>query len=167
MNVNKSKSRIIFLRGVFPVDCETINDKFRKHVMSDISERVDAQQAYNCIPKTFTTIEEWTKSTNIKCWFCTCSFSTRPVFVPGRNISQVNGNFCSFNCAEAWINQQPLSSQWEMREQLKELYYIFNGRRITTILPAYDKVEMKEYGGRLSRAAYIKKNMDLDALHHQ
>lgn len=165
MDVTKTnKSRIIFLRGVFLVDCETFNDKFRKHVMADITEKIDTQQAYDIIPKEFITLDAWPKSTNIKCWYCTLGFSTRPVFVPGRNIKQVNGNFCGFNCAAAWINQQPENVQWEMREQLKELYYIFIGKRINVILPAFNKTEMKEYGGMLTRVSYIKKNTELDAL---
>lgn len=165
MNVTKTnKSRIIFLRGVFLADCETINDKFRKHVMSDVGEKIETQQSYDIIPKVFTSLDSWPKSTNIKCWFCTLTFSTRPVFVPGRDIKQVNGNFCWFNCAAAWINLQPENVQWEMREQLKELYYIFTGKRVNVILPAHAKTEMKEYGGMSTRAAYIKKNAELDIL---
>ena len=165
MNVTKTnKSRIIFLRGVFLADCETFNDKFRKHVMAEVAEKIDTQQSYDTIPKEFTTLEIWPKSTNIKCWSCTLNFSTRPIFVPGRNIKQVNGNFCSFNCAAAWINLQTENVQWEMRQQLKELYYIFNGKRIDVILPAHDKTEMKEYGGMSTRVAYIKKNAELDTL---
>lgn len=165
MNVTKtSKSRIIFLRGVFMADCETLNDKFRRHIMADVAEKVDTLQSYDIISKVFTSLESWPKTTNVKCWFCTCGFSSRPIFVPGRDIKQVTGNFCSFNCAAAWIKQQPENAQWEMREQLKELYYIFNGKRVNVILPAYDKIEMKEYGGMLTRAAYIKKNTELDTL---
>lgn len=161
----KSKAKVLFLRGIFLKDCESFSDKFKKHILSDVDDKGDNLcQVYDTIPKRFTGLDTWPTTTNLKCWFCTCNFSHRPVFVPGREFSTVNGIFCSFPCSMGWINQQPLNTQWEMKEQLKELYYIFNGKRVSVIVPSCDKTYMKEYGGDLSRAKYIKKIKELEEL---
>jgi len=162
----RKKSNILFLRGVFPEQWESNDDKFKRFIMLDVvDEKTESEiNIYESIPIKFNGLDQWPKTINIKCWHCTCSFTTIPIFVPGRDISIVNGIFCTFSCAEAWIESQPITQQWEMRKQLRELYYIFNKTRVSVIIPSLNKSMLKEYGGTLNHAQFSKRIRDINDL---
>ena len=134
---------------------------------------------YDAIPPTFTTIDRWPATTNLRCWQCDERFDTPPCFVPthvrevtrpGAPDSQiefgVHGNMCSFVCAELWISTQyagDAERQWRARDNLAIVYFMFTGRRTACIRPAPNKTEMREYGGVLSADEFRAKKVRAEA----
>jgi hypothetical protein len=62
----------------------------------------DVLQCYNGIEQVYP------KHTDIWCWWCCHPFDERPCFIPTkydprRNRYQIQGNFCSWNCAKAYL----------------------------------------------------------------
>ena len=110
------------------------------------------------IPHRFTSLEEWPLRTNLRCWECDCTFDDRPKFAPtyvreaemgGLEVG-VRGNFCTFNCAELWIEVHFAGKPdllWRAQSALCLVYFLFTGYRVSRILPAPDKTERREYGG--------------------
>lgn len=147
---------VLFLRGCFLSDCKSIEDKFDEKLLNEGSYGNTYEiknTTYDKIPKTFTSLESWKKSTNLKCWYCDCTFESVPLFIP-KNVEKdgsmgVLGNFCSWNCASSHINLHFDSDQkWEKCLLLKLLYRDFTGDEINEILPAPNKTEMIQYGGK-------------------
>lgn len=109
------------------------------------------------IPHRFTTLAEWPHNTNLRCWQCNFTFDDRPKFVPtyvresergGVDIG-VRGNFCTFNCAELWIEIEyagQLDQQWRAQDALCIVYFLFTGHRVSRILPAPRHTRMRQYG---------------------
>ena len=99
----------------------------------------------------------WVKSTNCKCWECTCIFAGPPVFIPlyirknesGETEIGVYGNFCWFNCAQKWINEKCKSdgTHDDRTRMLKILYKMFTGNRIQKIIEPEDKTIMQQFCG--------------------
>ena len=161
---------ILFLRGCFLGDCNSIEDMFDEQLVNQSMTECEIYEMsntiYDEIPKTFTTKEEWTKKTNLKCWSCDCNFHNVPVFIPNsleRSESVDNtygnmdvlGNFCSWNCAAQFINLYYTGTEkWEKHELLKLLYKNFTGSTIDEIVPSPPKTQMKQYGGKKTQKEY-------------
>ncbi len=172
------KAPILFLRGIFPEQCETVTDKFRKHVMQDVvnEEKTNSisyldttpgdntNSPFNTIPEKWVDYDSWITSTNLRCCNCTLNFKNKPHFILGRDMQKPIGNFCTANCAETWIDTQPKNIQWELRNGNKEAYYLLHRRRVVCIPGAPCKEDMKQYGGSLTSTQFIKKLKTLEAL---
>jgi len=165
---------ILFLKGCFIKDCETIEDVFNDRLLHDIkTESYEPESKYNKIKTKFTSLELWPKSNNIDCWHCSCSFESIPIFIPEKITPSpdpeilygdinVYGNFCSWCCASAHIYdtlKYKLSENiaWDMYKMLCILYFIFTNKRINHIPQSLPKTIMKKYGGKISTLEY--KNM--------
>jgi hypothetical protein len=127
------------------------------------------------IPRIFNGIDTWSHRTNLRCWQCDFDFDDQPKFVPtfvresenGGIEFGVLGNFCTFNCAESWININFAGNEdqrWRAQDNLCLVYFIFTGRRVHRILPAPLKTELRIYGGDLDADTFRKKLRDLDIL---
>lgn len=164
---------VLFLRGCFICDCNSIEDLFDERIIdAAMTENelysMSTRVVYDSIPTTFSSIESWKKKTNLKCWSCDCTFHSVPIFIPtsvdrpgvpgaphGR--MDVLGNFCTWNCAAGWIDLHfSRGVKWERLELLKLLYKIFNGREISDIMKAPSKTCMEQYGGGKTRGEYTK-----------
>jgi hypothetical protein len=107
----------------------------------------------------FITIEEW-YSNNILCWYCTCSFNNKPIFIPKKinteNID-VEGNFCSFNCCFKYINIHYIIDE-KIRNNyinnLKYLYKIFYNKDVKIIRESPSRELLKKFGGFMSEQEY-------------
>jgi len=126
--------------------------------------------SYDDIPKTFTSLDLYPESTNLLCWYCDRAFNNRPIFISpslkeieqyGSKIQfefEVYGNFCSFNCAEAYINFSYVGDKKDkFKTRLNILYEIFTGKHTMIIEPAIPKTLMKKYGGYLTDDEYSDK----------
>lgn len=153
---------VLFLKGCFLDDCDTIEDLFDEKLMNaGIPEHIYGltNTEYNKIPHKFTSIDDWPKNTNLKCWQCDCSFQSIPIFIPKTIETNGNmdvlGNFCSWNCASLYINLHFNSDQkWENHSMLKILYRVFTEKDIDEIIPAPPKTDMVQYGGKQSLKEY-------------
>jgi len=164
------RRNILFLKGIYKKDCNSMEEMFTNQLMdkfkeSDSNDRyVDV--IYDTIPTTFTTVDKWVKSTNLKCWNCDCNFSNMPCFIPisldpskhGKEYTMdVYGNFCSFPCAASHINSNFRDDLWNKRMLLKILYSKFHGgKKIIEIPDAPSKTMMQQYGGTINVAEYRK-----------
>ena len=181
---------ILFLQGVFKKDCKRMEDMFREKLISENTVTCEAK-IYDKIPVIFTTLENWLKSTNLQCWFCTRTFKGRPWFEP-QSIEPVNelstgvildnqelkkctsrksvaivpvGVYCSCNCVRAYINlhTKDLADRLNKVEMLKYVYEIFSGKSIPDIQSSPPPTDMIQYGGDLTPTEYQQKIDSLDA----
>lgn len=88
------------------------------------------------------------------CWWCCHKFSGLPIGVPNKllnNKYNVFGNFCSFNCASAYIHEL---KDWNVSERLSllhQMYFsIYNVEQYETIKSAPKKEILKMFGGTLT-----------------
>ena len=156
-----TRCNILFLKGVYLKDLSDDNCQIDVALSTKkYNEYVDKHQVkkiYVSNPCIFTNLLEWTKTTNCLCWHCSCSFENIPVFIPeeirinnkGETEMPVIGNFCSFPCAQRYINEKYKNdgSHDDKTRCLKILYKIFTGKKIMKIIPAPDKTEMMQYSG--------------------
>jgi len=171
LNMNScDQPNVLFLRRCFLKDCGTIEDMFDERLINQtISEDIlykNIQVIYDEIPEVFTGVETWVKKTNLKCWFCDNCFNGSPIFIPDTVITTIEndikkfnintiGNFCSFNCAAAYIELYYLSNKkTEKHNLLKLLYKIIYGVIIHEIIPSPQKTLMQQYGGRMTCIEY-------------
>ena len=116
-------------------------------------------QTHEKIPAIFTCLEEWPISTGLCCHECGFTFAGRPAFVPtyirdacGRVEMGVQGTFCTWGCAELWIETRysgNVVQQWRLRDNLCVAYRVFTGRPVLNIRPAVPKTELVQFGGDL------------------
>lgn len=104
--------------------------------------------------------ERWPKRTDIKCWWCTYNFDNVPCCIPHKYENgnfRVYGNFCSFNCAMAYILQFIEDKKWEKISLLnllhKEIYNTWGD-----ITPAPKKEVLNTYGGKIDIDEFRKTN---------
>ena len=111
---------------------------------------------------------EWPKSTNVRCWWCTLPFDNTPCGLPHNyinNVFHVSGCFCSFNCALSYGINYPkkFTNLWDKISLLHLLYKkIHNNYKI--IFPAPPKEILTIYGGSLSIEEYKKSNKSGDRI---
>lgn len=141
------KTSILFLPDIFLSDEYKINKT--KVEVKDALDNSDIKLSFlqNCdlkmfeksgiyikLPKIFSTIEEWPKTTNLFCWYCDKQFKTIPIFIP-TNVAKINevhkintkGCFCSFSCASSFIefNTDPCEKT-NQEIMLRYIFKIFN-----------------------------------------
>jgi hypothetical protein len=173
-----ASTSILFLRGCFPEDCDSIEDLFDARILDATldDEAYDMKKVmYDSIPHKFVEFKSWPRTTNLLCWTCDSSFHNIPIFIPcsiepsAAGIANdekktvigsmdVLGNFCSWNCAAAYINTTfKGTDKWERHEFLKILYKRFTQEGITEIVPSEPKTVMEQYGGFKTRQEYREK----------
>lgn len=104
----------------------------------------------------FVKTEEWAKSTDIKCWWCSYNFDNVPCSIPFNYIDskfEVFGCFCSFNCALGYIIDSNIDKKDEKISLLHLLYRkIYN--KNDHFEPAPKKEILVDYGGNLTIEQY-------------
>lgn len=115
-------------------------------------------------------LQEWPSSTNIKCWYCGLGFKSHPIFIPksinntnkGKSLS-VCGNFCTFGCAQAFIEtNKMISNTFDSIGHLKYLYNIFYEKKINDIISSPNKYNLLQYGGTLTIKEYKNKLIEIN-----
>jgi hypothetical protein len=158
--------KILFIRGVFLKDCTPIDDIFEQQLIDRLDEEDVKVITFDKMPSAFTTLNDWIKNINIRCWFCDLNFNTSPVFIPrliepsydGYTIG-TEGCFCTFSCAMAYINiyYPKIYDNVRKHDMLKFLYKLFNGTKVREILASPSRYELVHYGGPLEMHQYRKK----------
>jgi hypothetical protein len=156
-------NNIITIKGVFLADLEEIDALYEVRPISahEFVEcvRENVYTNYSAIPKRFTTVSEWPKMTNLKCWVCDRTFTTYPKFIPiakeitfergSERVSWISeGNFCEWNCVIDHIRtRKPKNNQWDLEHNTGQIASIFEKKKISLIVPSPPKTEMKQYCG--------------------
>lgn len=172
---------ILCLKGITLKDYKPIEDVFDEKVLGEVGgEGGGADQSplpLDKIPETFTSMEDWPMSTDLRCWSCTFTFAGPPRFVPTsirgercesgeRTVIATKGNFCTFNCAARYIDDYPgqisPEKRWRMRDQLLLAYYFFHGLRVQHIEPAPKKTRLTSYGGDLTEDEFLALMREID-----
>ena len=158
--------KILFIRSVFIKDCVLIDDIFEQQLIDRLDEDEVKVIKFDKMPSIFTTLNNWIKKINIRCWFCDLNFDTSPVFIPrliepsgGGYTIGTEGCFCTFSCAMAHINVHypKIYDNVRKRDMLKFLYKMFNNSKIREILASPSRYEMIHYGGSLDIHQYRTK----------
>lgn len=157
MSRRAKRANIMFLPGVFEkdliIDDKMITEKFSEAIY--YYEAPPLETKYIALPRTYTTPTSWVKSTNLHCWECDRQFRGCPIFISGaRYIKEgertidVHGNFCSFNCAQKYIDEHYTgATRDDKTRDLLNLHKEITGRDAILIKPAPEKTLMKKYCG--------------------
>lgn len=164
---------ILRLAGITMADYVPIEDVYEQRIQEEIEDETpkEPETAYDKIPRTFTSLDDWPLSTNLKCWDSDATFETRPVFMPthmvdggnGRSVFGVEGNFVSFPNVARYIVKHYTREEAEQKLSLLNIVYeIFTGHSTTYIAPAPPKEKKVQYGGEMSEEEYWEKIRLLD-----
>lgn len=89
------------------------------------------------------------KKTKMVCWWCTYPFDNLPCFIPEKysdNKYYVFGNFCSYQCALAYIMKDDEYKLTTRRSLIKKLYKEIQDTN-DNLLPADDREILDRFGG--------------------
>ena len=95
----------------------------------------------------------WPSKTNIDCLWCCFSFDTTPYGIPIRKVKdtyQMFGNFCTAECAAAYIFEMNYLNETEKMESYSMLNGIYKSSNTNGIKFAPSKLCLKKFGGRLT-----------------
>ncbi len=164
MSISEFKEQnILFLKGIHLEDILSVEDMYQRELLDNIDETV-VEIIYDKIPKHFTTLEEWHKTTNLLCWFCTLKFKDIPWFII-ENVNHtsegykfdIKGNFCSCGCLLGFIKiNYNERNDFDIYRSVYKLYNIIYKKKILEILPSPNRYNLKIYGGDLSIDEYQK-----------
>ena len=98
---------------------------------------------------------DYTQTNDFLCWHCAAPFDTPPYPAPtsvdpASQEFHVEGNFCSFGCAKAWIlecNRFDSRCRMTLLKQLAQLYY---GYSVDSIVPAPPRICLTQFGGNMT-----------------
>ena len=142
-----------------------------------IAAPVEHELLLEKIPAVFVGLGEWPDRTDLRCHACTLSFADRPKFIPtyireatgggGPQFVEmgVQGNFCTFACAELWIETRTAAGtekRWRLQDYLRLAYHLFTGRHIAQIRAALPYTDLQSYGGDLDLATWLRRNRELE-----
>jgi len=105
-------------------------------------------------------LNECKEHKNTKCWWCTYTFTTNPIYLPHKYINKyfsVTGYFCSFNCV--------LSYNYSLRDanitQRANMIYLMYNQLLgigSHISPAPPKEVLEDYGGFMTISEFREKS---------
>jgi len=109
-------------------------------------------------------LHEWPQQTNIHCWWCCHQFDGPPVALPKKYNSKtkqfyVLGNFCSFNCAEAYRLDN--KKEYLVAGVLCMMYNILTDGDLTELNPAPPRTALDIFGGPLSIEQFRNASLSL------
>lgn len=164
-----TRANILFFHGVFPqYDIEEI---FTSRIMSEIADvnpmydLISDLKEYDAIPNVFTGMESWPKRTNLECWLCRRVPPGSPRFVPtsvekhkGVLGYGVDGNFCTFICAGAYIDShiRDQSKWWEAHRMLKMVYREMMKTDVHQMVRVQPPTDMVQCGGNIPTVEYYR-----------
>jgi len=114
------------------------------------------------------------RTLSINCWEC-CGLSGIKgdnVFIPkipqiqNKNYTaSVEGIFCSFPCAERWIETFYMAGQLQAaQENLCILFYLYTGFRVSMIKPSPLRTRHHQFGGSMTTKMYTEAVKELNPL---
>lgn len=148
------EQNILFLKGIHLDDLIPVEDIYQKELLNNLENNV-TEIFYDKISKHFTTLENWKKTTNIRCWFCSLKFKNIPWFIientnhTSEGVSyDINGNFCSCGCLLGYVNiYYNKREHFDIYMSVSKLYNIIYQKSIKDIIESPSKYILKIYGG--------------------
>jgi len=147
-------SNLLTLKGVFPRELMTAKPHIPSAVITGSSCK--STGVYQAMPNHFTSVEEWPKSTNLRCWYCDLAIIGYPRFIPtnpsrdaqGRDVCDVHGHFHEWNCAVRYaMNEFTDDAIWDALQLISLFETKFSGKYRPKILPSPPKTIMRQYSG--------------------
>ena len=127
-----------------------IDDKSKKF-LEKYNNNYVTQQVYNNYNNFLNSKNDWPIQSKLHCLWCVHQFDNIPCGVPikySNNKFELEGHYCSFNCAMAHIQEKNDYNKWEKLSLLKLLYkQIF--KENYNIKPAPKREILKIFGGIL------------------
>jgi hypothetical protein len=120
------------------------------------------------LPKCFTGLKTWPKTSNFRCNTCIRRFKSIPLFMPKSIISNgenvvinYEGVFCGFCCIMTYINRTyPINTYEHIHSKFKKLtcvlYKLIYSKRVNNISPAPYFTELIEFGGTMDKKKYYE-----------
>jgi len=173
MQNNYDEYKFLFINNVFINDCMTLDDLFEQKFINKFTNSHEDKILYDSIPSVFTSIDDWPKETNLKCWKCHLNFTTMPIFIPkliekmyDKLIIYTKGCFCSFTCAMSYINlyNSNICDKITEKQKLLLLYKIFYKKNIYDIKESPCIYNLEYYGGTYTEAEYKNAISDLNII---
>lgn len=184
MDIPYRRCNTLRLKGISLADYESIealaDQRFLDETVGEeLCDRPDRVviQTYEKMPTIFSGLEEWPLSTTLCCHECSMTFTGRPKFIPtfireaagGMGASRiemgVRGNFCSWGCAELWIETRHVSSteqRWRLQDNLRHAFHMFTGTHVAQIRAAHSREELLQYGGDTELDTWLRRNRELE-----
>jgi hypothetical protein len=149
MEIKKSLN-IITLRGV----------NLKELIASTTTQKV-VEKKYTEIPKQFTSVDNWPKSSNLKCWECDLIGDSYPRFIPiypqyrtpnepneqNQPICDVLGHFDDWSCVARYIVREYPRNKADMLAAICIFEALFSGHKKDKIMPCLSKTKMQDYCG--------------------
>ena len=150
LNSSIKRTNLLILNSVY------INDYLINESVIDAIDNNVAVYKYDEIPKKFISVDTWPTHTNLLCWSCGQKPLSYPKFIPlhpeidknGRDICDVIGNFCEWNCAARYIQEvMPEVQRWDLNRFLARFECKFTKKRREIISIGPPKTILKDYCG--------------------
>jgi hypothetical protein len=154
--MNVKGSNLLVLKGVYPGNFAPVDYIYEKNKTFE-PKAIEPSVVYTEMPKKFTSVENWPKYSNLKCWECDRIPSSYPKFIPtnlekdkdGHEICDPYGHFDEWNCAIRFITKEmPKDQQWDLLQSVCLFESKFSGKRREKIMPSPPKYLMKAYCGQ-------------------
>lgn len=155
-------TNLLILRGVYPKDFDFIPTAYPENVIMGVDED------YTDMPSKFTSVKDWPKFSNLKCWTCDQIPTDYPKFIAmnvevdkrGNKICDPHGHFHEWNCAISYISTFfPKETVGDVIDDTCYFESLFSGNHRRKIMPSPPKTRMKQYCG--NRGITVKKYNDL------
>lgn len=139
-------------------DIHKVNNDFEKKIddkskrfLEKYNNNYVTQQVYNNYNNFLNSKNDWPTESKLHCLWCVHQFDNIPCGVPIKYSNkkfELEGHYCSFNCAMAHIHEKNDYNKWEKLSLLKLLYMkIF--KQNYNIKPAPKRELLKIFGGIL------------------
>ena len=146
------------------MDFISIEEAFNQSLLDIDGEysNCEVDAPWDKTPRFFTTLADWPKETNLKCWYCTLKFKTAPWFIimycnntPNGVVMDTRGNFCSCGCVMGFVlAEYDKHLDFDKKFNIYRLYKIFTGKDTKNIKPPKPFYSMEMYGGSMSLDDY-------------
>lgn len=141
-NYNKLTSIIYLNNGkeILQIDGSKEKKKIVKRNIININYEIENKKTYP-------------EKTNIYCFWDCHPFDSSPCYIPEKYVNgkfYLYGNFCSFNCAAAYLFDKKDYNMFEKYSLLNLLYKKMYETESIKIIPAPDRLCLKIFGGILS-----------------
>ena len=162
---------ILHLSDITLADYRPAEEILGERLLEEAESASAPTLTYDKIPQFFTTVEEWSESTNLRCWTCDFTFDGPPRFIPtsiketdAGYLIGVLGNMCCFACASLYIhvNYKREIERNRALDNLCFVYFLMTGKKIANIPPAIPKTQLCQYGGVMDEETFRTEMRKLD-----
>jgi hypothetical protein len=170
-----STNYTLVLRGVTKSTYIPPEDVFENKLIAEsCPSHIDTNVNLESLPKIFTTLSAWPKSTNLRCWTCFRKYSNVPLVIfisysktaDGDDQYITEGNFCHWTCAR-WHIKYHKNDDPTLKKLLLKFYTMITGKVMIDIpLPSSPWTQTGFVADGISPENYIINNEQL-LLSHQ